>query len=222
MSTARLHPARLHVAIRRVVRDAQGIYSLGGFKPDLATRYAAKLVRHLRRLRGISEVTITASLGPKHADSLRWARAICGEWHRVNESKLDARSWELVRLLLPMSDGLRDRLRDELVAAILANTTALPAEGQGRQKPRADDPFADLRRFARARLKGQERAVIEALCDAGGELPIADLAVLDGVSWDDPFNGFRNAQQRLNPKLKPLRWTLVRQSNAAKLSPMKS
>jgi hypothetical protein len=84
------------------------------------------------------------------------------------------------------------------------------------------DPFADLRQFARAKLKGQERAVIEALCDAGGELPIAELAVLDGVGWDDPFNGFRNAQQRLNPKLKPLRWTLARQNNAAKFNPMKS
>ena len=217
MPTARLHPARLHVAIRRVVRDAQAVYVLGGFKPDLAARYAAKLVRHLRRLRGISEVTITASLGPKHADSLRWARAICCEWHRVNESKLDARGWELVRLLLPMADGLQEAIRDELASTLPAG--GQPAEGE---TPRADDPFADLRRFARSKLKGQERIVVESLCDAGGELSIADLAVKDGVGWDDPFNGFRNAQQRLNPKLKPLRWTLARQSNAAKLGPMKS
>ena len=106
MSTARLSPVRLHVAIRRVVRDAQGIYSLGGFKPDLAKQYAEKLIRHLRRLRGVSEAMIAANLGPKHADAVRWARSICGEWHRVNESKLGAGSWEFVRQLLPMPDRL--------------------------------------------------------------------------------------------------------------------
>jgi len=82
------------------------------------------------------------------------------------------------------------------------------------EKPGADDPFADLRRFARAQLKGQERAVIEALCDAGGELPIADLAVKDGVGWDDEFQGFKDAQRRLNPKLKPEGWRLERRNNA--------
>jgi hypothetical protein len=76
------------------------------------------------------------------------------------------------------------------------------------------DPFAGLLEFARTKLKGQERAVIEALCDAGGELPIADLAVLDGVGWDDPFQGFKDAQRRLNPKLKPEGWRLERRNNA--------
>jgi hypothetical protein len=103
------------------------------------------------------------------------------------------------------------------------STNAPPAGTQSNEGEKLlPDPFVGLLEFARTRLKGQERAVIEALCDAGGELPIADLAVEDGVSWDDPFQGFRNAQQRLNPKLKPLRWTLARQNNAAKLNPMKS
>jgi hypothetical protein len=78
----------------------------------------------------------------------------------------------------------------------------------------ASDAFADLLEFARTKLKGQERAVIEALCDAGGELPIADLAVLDGIGWDDPFQGFKDAQRRLNPKLKPEGWRLQRRNNS--------
>ena len=94
---------------------------------------------------------------------------------------------------------------------------ATEAVGNKAEKPGADDPFADLRRFARTKLKGQERAVIEALCDAGGELPIADLAVKDGVDWNDEFDGFKNAQRRLNPKLKRICWRLSRQSNAATL-----
>jgi hypothetical protein len=80
------------------------------------------------------------------------------------------------------------------------------------------DPFADLRQFARDNLKGQERRVIEVLCDAGGELPIADLAAKDGVGWSDEFEGFNNAKKRLNRKLKKIGWTVARQSNAAKLN----
>jgi hypothetical protein len=136
MSTARPSPIRLHVAIRRIVRDAQGVYALGGFKPDLAELYAQRLVRHLRRLRGVSEVMIAANLGSKHADSLRWAKAICCEWHRARESGFSAERWEFVRRLLPMPDMLQETLRGELVAATPASTP--PAEGQGRQKPRAD------------------------------------------------------------------------------------
>lgn len=79
------------------------------------------------------------------------------------------------------------------------------------------DPFAGLREFARNQLKGQERAVIEALCSAGGEMPIADLAVKGGIDWDNEVEGFRNAQKRLNPKLKKIGWTMVRHDNAANL-----
>lgn len=82
------------------------------------------------------------------------------------------------------------------------------------------DLYETLRQFARADLKGQERAVIEALCDADGELPIADLAVMEGVGWQDPFDGFKGAQRRLNPKLKPHRWRMERRNNAAYLVSM--
>lgn len=78
----------------------------------------------------------------------------------------------------------------------------------------ATGPYAALLSFARADLKGQERAVIDALCDAGGELPIADLAFKAGVGWDDPFQGFKDSQRRLNPKLRPAGWRLERRHNA--------
>jgi hypothetical protein len=83
------------------------------------------------------------------------------------------------------------------------------------------DPYANLRAFARDVLKGQERAVIEALCDAQGELRIADLAVKAGIGWDDPFEGFKNAQGRLAPKLRKVDWILRRVNNSAKLSAIK-
>jgi hypothetical protein len=77
--------------------------------------------------------------------------------------------------------------------------------------------FGELRQYARKQLKGQERAVIEALCDSHGELPIPDLALKDGVEWDDPFQGFKDVRYRLKPKLKRKGWQLERQNNAARL-----
>ena len=79
------------------------------------------------------------------------------------------------------------------------------------------DPYAVLRRFALTGLKGQERAVIDALCDAGGELLVANLAVRDGVGWEDPFQGFKDAQRRLNPKLMSKGWRVSRRNNAGVL-----
>jgi len=93
------------------------------------------------------------------------------------------------------------------------------------KKGERDTPLADalgeLRDFAGNQLKGIERAVIEALCNSNGELPIADLAVKPGVDWSNPVNGFKNAQRRLNPKLKKQGWTLQRKANTAKLKALK-
>jgi len=122
------------------------------------------------------------------------------------------------RYALPPAMQEAIRQGEEVFTRLMVRLSITPAV----KMPPPPDPFADPRKFAHAELKGQERAVIEALCDAGGELPIADLAAVGGVGWDDPFNGFRNAQQRLNPKLKSLGWTLMRQNNAANLNPMKS
>jgi hypothetical protein len=79
------------------------------------------------------------------------------------------------------------------------------------------DRYADIRQFARSNLKGQERAVVEALCDARGELPIPDLAVKDGVGWGDPFQGFKDVKRRLAPKLKRRGLRLERHDNSARL-----
>jgi len=97
-----------------------------------------------------------------------------------------------------------------------------PGAGTGQEAKSPADRFAQLRRFARSNLKGQERAVIEALCDAAGELPLADLAVTDGVGWDDPKTGFKSAQRRLNIKLSREGWNLTRHDNAAKLLAVKA
>jgi hypothetical protein len=105
-----------------------------------------------------------------------------------------------------------------------ANTGAPPATiapptemGGGEGGKLAADPYADLRQFARDELKGQERAVIEALCDAGGTLRLADLAVKSGVNWTDAKEGFKNARDRLNGKLKNQGWVISRYDNQAKL-----
>lgn len=94
---------------------------------------------------------------------------------------------------------------------------------ESRQLPLPPDPFADLRQFAREELRGQQRAVVLALCDAKGELLIADLALKEDVGWEDPIDGFKGVQRNLNPKLKkrkPSRWRLERHNNAARLRQM--
>jgi len=90
---------------------------------------------------------------------------------------------------------------------------------EGSQLP---DDFAELRKYAKNNLKGQERAVIEALCDSKGELPIDDLAVADGVGWQDWFQGFKDCKRRLNPKLKKRMFSLSCHDNAARLLPIEA
>ena len=108
---------------------------------------------------------------------------------------------------------------DDIPAAIIKNKHARAYFGILKLADSAgsSDRFAELRQFACNDLKGQERAVIEALCDAGGELPIADLAVKPGVGWEDAYKGFESVQRRLSPKIKKQRWKLTRQNNTATL-----
>lgn len=93
------------------------------------------------------------------------------------------------------------------------------------QDKAVEDRFAELRAFARDKLKGKGRAVIEALCDADGAKAIPDLAIDRAVDWDNPFKGFDNIRAYLNPKIKKLEWILERNNNAAtlrRLTPEKS
>jgi hypothetical protein len=78
-------------------------------------------------------------------------------------------------------------------------------------------PFSSLREYARRELKGKERAVIESLCERGGELRLPDLAVVAGVDWSNPTEGFKDTARRLKPKLKRIGWLLFRQDGAARL-----
>lgn len=78
----------------------------------------------------------------------------------------------------------------------------------------AADPYAALRAFARNRLKGQERAVIEALCDAGGELSLSDIKTL--CDWQDPIESAWNSlRMRLNKKLESHGWKVRTHGRAA-------
>jgi hypothetical protein len=140
---------------------------LGGFRPDLAEQYAVKLVRHLRRLRGVSEVAIAATLGPKHADAVRWAKSICCEWHRVNESKLGAESWEFVRQLLPMPDRLQEVHRDELVAAAVAEPLKVKQTAENPAPTPATDapPLPLLRVFTNGIVDERIRQAAQTLVD---------------------------------------------------------
>ncbi|MDW8244614.1 MAG: hypothetical protein RMJ88_15510 [Thermogemmata sp.] len=81
----------------------------------------------------------------------------------------------------------------------------------------SSDWFDELFRYACAKLKGQERTAIEVLCAAGGEMRIVDLATKEGIGWEDTFEGFKNLQKRLNPKLRKIGWRIVRRNNAALL-----
>lgn len=78
----------------------------------------------------------------------------------------------------------------------------------------AAGPYAALRAFARNRLKGQERAVIEALCDAGGELSLSDMKTL--CDWQDPIESAWNSLRiRVNKKLQSHGWKVRTQGRAA-------
>jgi hypothetical protein len=97
----------------------------------------------------------------------------------------------------------------------------IAGQGEGERKGENADRWKALRDFAGCELKGQERAVIEALCDADGQLKTADLGVKGGVNWSDAKKQFKDAQRRLNPKLKALGWRLIRNNNAAVLTALK-
>ncbi len=147
---------------------------------------------------------------------------------RILADRFDSRSAQLLGMPLPLSPEAAlaemEAHRDAIITAMEKRKlldepsgTAVAADPREEENNPAD-PFAELRGFAGSELKGQERAVVEALCAAGGVLPIPDLGVKTGVGWSDAFEGFKNAQKRLNKKLKRVRWTLARQDNAARLN----
>jgi len=177
------------------------------------------------------------------ADALKAAGAESAveDWEAVGNSEHQARRLLLcaeeatadeVNLVLSPPSGMDEvrwrNVRAHVVAfanAVLAGLRpiAIPADappppterGEGGTPPA--DPYAAIRQFARTNLKGQERAVIEAICDTGGELPLADLTVTAGVEWECPKKGFEGVQRRLKDRLRRHGWTLIRHDSVVKL-----
>jgi hypothetical protein len=98
-----------------------------------------------------------------------------------------------------------------------ASRDAPPAESaQGEGGKPVADGFADLRRLARD-LSKQERAFVEALCDAGGELSLVDVKTL--CDWQDPIESAWNSlRTRLNKKLESHGWKVTTKGRAARIT----
>lgn len=190
------------------------------------------LVAHCQTLQIVQRVltTFTPVCGGPHVDPLTQ-----DEWDALSVRLVTEHSELYVRMVSESSAALRNQLLKEntdayreSAEAIQSSTEAAIATAVANQTPKVEiasappaDEFAALRQFACDELKGQERAVLEAVCESRGKLPIADLAVRKGVDWDDVFQGFKDAQRRLNPKLKQRMFTISRQDNCAVLKPVK-
>jgi len=78
------------------------------------------------------------------------------------------------------------------------------------------DPFADLRQFARDRLKGQQRRVLEALLDADGVLGLEMVQTICG--WLPPIESSWNSlRSNLNQKLRSHGWQIKTLDHTARL-----
>lgn len=82
----------------------------------------------------------------------------------------------------------------------------------------AHDAISILRSYAKDELKGKQRAVIEILCDRGGEMSLADLAVQKSIEWGNAKACFESTQQKLKVRLKKLGWQLSRRDGSARLT----
>lgn len=87
-------------------------------------------------------------------------------------------------------------------------------QGEGGKPPTYQ--FSELRNIVRDQLKGQERAVMDGLCDAGGEKSLADIKMLCG--WLDPIESCWNSLRlRLNKKLHSYGWKIITHDRVARL-----
>jgi hypothetical protein len=80
--------------------------------------------------------------------------------------------------------------------------------------------FDSLRKAAETlRLKGNEAAIITAIIDGGGRVPLKDLGVT--LQWGAPFGEWNAARDRLNKKLKKFGWRLRTHDRDAVAEPTK-
>jgi hypothetical protein len=89
---------------------------------------------------------------------------------------------------------------------------------RGRQLERVADPFGELRTFAANTLKGNQRKVVETICDANGSCPLADLAIALGWNREEAVPRFNEYKKAIQPKLRSadLAWRLSRERNHAR------
>jgi hypothetical protein len=127
----------------------------------------------------------------------------------------------------PAGEDSPTSLETEAVAKVTAPSSDPPlgsgvCEGtRDAIPPSPPDPFADVRAFAAAEMKGKQRAVVELLCDRGGKVDLADLAA--AVEWEAPYDDTWNATKKaINAKLrkKRLPFRLSRRDNKARLDPI--
>ena len=97
-----------------------------------------------------------------------------------------------------------------------------PAAALNEAKPPANGPFTGLADvLGKLRLAGNERDIVQTLCERSGRVPLCDLATL--CEWSTPFDGTWNAaRMRLNKKLKKHGWRLFTHNREAVAEALKS
>ena len=113
-------------------------------------------------------------------------------------------------------------LLKELRTAMTKERTIIEAEigksdsQKPKEKTQTADRFAELRQFSNNKLKGQQLTVIDALCKARGELPLANIKIL--CDWQGPIDDSWNSlRKRLREKIKPLGWNVKTHDRKARL-----
>lgn len=112
-----------------------------------------------------------------------------------------------------------------LALAVRSVVSGLMAMDSGsspaRDEKKTDDPFADLREFARDELVKLQKAIVLTLISHDGPVPIEDLPMLLDHEWDDAEEGYKGLAKHVNPKIKSLGWKIARLDSAARLVKIK-
>jgi hypothetical protein len=141
----------------------------------------------------------------EHYAAVPWSPEL---WDRLYEAHgTDLHLFYYYDYFAPHLGTLRVALEHE--AALVG--TAPPAE----QTTPENDPLDALREAVKSlRLKGNEAAIVQAICDAGGPVPLTRLAAK--CKWMEPLETQWNpARYRLNRKLNPRGWNLTTLGRAA-------
>jgi len=99
--------------------------------------------------------------------------------------------------------------------SIVVSATPPDGAGEGRRAPGAVSRWESLRGLIGSlKLKGNERAVVEAICDGDGSASVEDLGV--ELEWMNPDDNCNSTLKRLKPKLKRHGWQLYRHDGSAR------